>query len=231
MHGYMVVRSEDGNPLGWGEFVQVAHGDRVALRLTLHFRDGSLDDETAVFTQRRVFQLVSDHHIQRGPFFAKPLDLLIQANGQVTNRTLQKDGSHKTETTHLDLPPDVANGIMGSLIANVSPTTPSFKLGWVAIVGNPRLIHVEISASGQGDFSCVASVRCKAAIFEIKPELGGVAGFVAPLIGKQPLNTYLWVVQGTAPAFVREVGQLAEDSPIVSIELAGTVFTYPHSAK
>ena len=53
---------------------------------------------------------------------------------------------------------------------------------------------------------------------------GGIAGVVAPIIGKQPADTMVWILEGDAPGFVRQVGQLYEGGPIVSIELSGTSF-------
>ncbi len=43
---------------------------------------------------------------------------------------------------------------------------------------------------------------------EIKIELGGVTGMVAPLIGKQPPDIQIWIIGGEAPAFVKEEGFL-----------------------
>jgi hypothetical protein len=226
VRGFLLIRSEGGSPIGYGELNQTIHGDRVTSHLVYRFRDGSLDEETTVFTQHRVFQLVSDHHIQRGPFFSKPQDTLVLANGDVTTRTSEKDGSVKTENTHLDLPPDVSNGMIGTLILNIDHKGPGLKLGMVAPVGKGRLIQLAVTPDGEGSLSCVAGHSCKAAIFQIKPELGGLVGVIAPLVGKQPDNIYLWVVQGDAPAFVREVGQLGEGGPVVSIELAGTSFSH-----
>jgi hypothetical protein len=47
------------------------------------------------------------------------------------------------------------------------------------------------------------------------------------MIGKQPPNIQIWVIGGQAPTFVREQGQLYEDSPMFTIELAGP--TWPDS--
>jgi hypothetical protein len=231
MRGFMAVRSEAGALLGYGEFVQVAHGDRVTLRITLRFRDGSLDDETAVYTQHRVFQLVTDHHIQHGPFFAKSLDLTVHADGDIVVSTVDKDGKHETETNHIDLPSGTTNGMLETLLVNVPPNAPEFKLPMIAPSGKGRLIQLAVSPDGEGTFSCVAGSRRKASIFRIKMELGGVAGVVAPLIGKQPDDIFVWVLEGEVPAIVRVVGQLSEGGPVVSIELAGTAFphTSPHS--
>ena len=59
VHGFLVLRTLDGRAIADGELSQVASGVQVTSRLTFRFRDGSLHDETAVFTQRELFRLVS----------------------------------------------------------------------------------------------------------------------------------------------------------------------------
>ena len=54
----------------------------------------------------------------------------------------------------------------------------------------------------------------------MKIKIGGVAGVIAPIIGKQPADTHVWIMQGDAPAFVKSEGPLAPDGPIWRIELA-----------
>ena len=231
LHGFLVLRSLAGATLGYGEFTQLADGDRVTAHLVYHFRDGSLDDETTVFTQHGTFQLVSDHHIQRGPFFPKPCEITVQADGTVTTITPTKDGHAqnkiKTETQHIDLPADISNGMIGVLLANVDPNGAPFKLAMVVpSAGKGRLIHLDVSAESQASFTVAGSAR-KATIYRMKLDLGGVAGVVAPIIGKQPADIVVWVLEGDAPLFVRVVGQLSEGGPIVSIEFAGTSFPHP----
>jgi hypothetical protein len=55
VHGFLVLRTLEGDTLADGDLIQVAHGDRVTSRLVFHFKDGSIHDETAVFSQRRNF--------------------------------------------------------------------------------------------------------------------------------------------------------------------------------
>jgi hypothetical protein len=52
VHGFLVLRTLDGRAIADGDLDQVASGAQVTSRLTFRFRDGSLHDETAVFTQR-----------------------------------------------------------------------------------------------------------------------------------------------------------------------------------
>ncbi|MDX6463236.1 MAG: hypothetical protein QOE55_6933 [Acidobacteriaceae bacterium] len=59
-----------------------------AQQLTFRCKDGSVDDGTAVFTQRGDFHLITERHIQKAPSFPHPMDLSIDAHsGQVTVRS------------------------------------------------------------------------------------------------------------------------------------------------
>jgi hypothetical protein len=224
-HGFLIMRAEDGKVIARGELNQVAHGDHVTARLTYRFRDGSIDEDTAVFTQRGTFQLVSDHHIQKGPYFPKATDYLVDvASGDVTSRSIDKDGKEKVEVEHMDLPPDVANGIILTDLLNVARDTPEFKIGMVAPTGKGRLVKLAIVPEGEGTFYDVGAAH-KATIFRVKIELGGLEGVVAPIVGKEPKDTMVWVVEGDAPGFIRQVGQIYEGGPVVSIELSGTSFS------
>lgn len=222
--GFLIMRSEDGKIIARGELNQVAHGEHITTRLVYRFTDGSVDDDTVTYTQRETFQLVRDHHIQKGPYFPKPSDYLVDVpTGNVTSRSVDKDGKEKVEVEHTDLPADVYNGMVGTILLNVSPNAPEFKLGMVAPTGKGRLIKLAISPDGEGKYS-VVGLPHKASIFRVKIELGGVAGVVAPVIGKKPADTMVWVLQGDVPGLVREIGPLYEGGPIISIELSGTSF-------
>jgi hypothetical protein len=229
--GFLLIRSESGAILGHGQLNQVASGDRVTMHLTFNFRDGSLDDEVAVFTQRNVFAFVSDHHIQRGPFFKTDTDMTIDAKGNVTLKTKDKDGKEKVETSQIDVPPDLANGIIGAMLLNLSSKTPDMSVGMVLPAGKGRLVRLHITPEGTRSFTPVVGEHRTANLFRIKIDLGGIAGVVAPMIGKQPSDIIVWILEDDAPVLVREVGQLSEGGPIVSIELAGTSFPRTGPAK
>ncbi|MGA7156002.1 MAG: hypothetical protein WBY53_04105 [Acidobacteriaceae bacterium] len=222
LRGYLSIHSLAGVYLGYGEINEYAVGDRVTDHMVYRFRDGSLDDETTVFTQGKTFQFVSDHHVQRGKFFPTQSDITVEANGKVTMRTSGKDGKVKEDTTQMQVP-DLANGMVGTVVQNIPGDAAEFKLGMVVPAGKPRAIKLDISPDGERSFHIVR-VAEKARIFRVKPELGGVAGVIAPIIGKQPGDIYLWVLEGEVPTIVRIVGPLAEGTATVSIELGGTSF-------
>jgi hypothetical protein len=222
-----VLKTLEGKVLAVGDLVQVSNGDRVVSRLTYRFRDGSVDDETTVFTQRKVFQLVSDHHIQKGPIFPKPLDVMVNAG---TGEVISRDKDGKLTEDHLNLDPDVCNGLPMTLLLNLDPASPQIRLSMVAPTTKPRLVHLVVTPDGEENFS-IGGVRHKATNYRIKIELGGVAGAVAPIVGKQPADVHVWVLGGDAPAFVKEEGQFYEGGPIWRVELISPVFPTVASKK
>ena len=120
VHGFLALRSKEGRVLAVGDLFQVVRGDRVTARLLFRFKDGSVDDETTVFSQRGNFQLITNHHIQKGPSFPQPMDLSIDVpTGQITVRSTGKDGKEEVKSEHLDLPPDVVNGLILSIAKNI----------------------------------------------------------------------------------------------------------------
>jgi hypothetical protein len=224
MHRFMVARSEAGKIIASGEFSQVVQGDEVTMRLTYHFVDGSIDDETTTYRQQSTFRLVRNHHIQKGPFFVKPVDFTVEAStGIATSRTTDRKGRIHVESEHMDLPDDLANGFVGTLLLNVPQNTTPFRVGMLAPVGGGRLIHILISPEGEQQFH-IEGQTLKAAVFRIHPELGGIVGVIAQLIGLQPKDVMVWVLEGEEPAVVRIVGQLGGYGPVVNSELEGTSF-------
>lgn len=223
VHGFLVLRTLEGKILAAGDLIQTVRGDRVISQLVFRFKDGSVDDETAIFSQRGTFRLISDHHIQKGPIFSKPTDIFINAStGQVTVRYRDKD-REKVETDHLDLPRDLANGTILTVLKNISPDTKETKLSYVGASPKPRLVHLSITPQGEEPFS-VAGAHRKAIRFRVKVEIGGIPGMIAPLIGKQPADTDVWISSGAVPTFVKSEGPQYMGGPIWSIELTSPVW-------
>jgi len=230
IHGLLELRAEDGHVVASGDLVQVAHGSQVTAQLTFHFKDGSIDDETTVFSQRHNFQLITDHHIQKGPSFPQPMDLFIDCrSGKVIIGSTGKDGKDQVKTSQLHLPLDLANGLVSAIIENIRPGAPETKVSMLAATPSPRLVTLSIASRGDDAFSVAGAPR-KANHYEIKIVLGGIAGVVAPMIGKQPPSIQVWTIGGQAPTFIREQGQLYPDSPMYTIELTGPTWPDPPSS-
>jgi len=221
MHRFMVARSEDGKTIAIGEFTQVVQGDEVTMRMIYHFVDGSIDDETTTYTQQGTFRLVRNHHIQKGPFFTKPIDFTVEAaTGIVTNRTIDKNGKIHVDSKHMALPDDLANGMVGTLLLNVPRDKTPFRVGMLAPVGGGRLVRLLISPEDEQTIQLVGH-SLKAAVFRIHPELGGIVSMIARLIGLQPKDVVVWVLEGDEPVVLVVLGQLGGYGPVVSSDLIG----------
>lgn len=228
LHGFLSLRSEDGKLLASGDLLQTVAGNRVTLHLVFRFKDGSLDDEETVFTESGRFRLISDRHIQSGPSFPKPIDMAIDAaTGKISVR-YREDGKDKVENSHLDLPPGLANGLLFTVLKNIPPTANPVRFGFVAATPKPRLVQLNITRDGHARFEIAGSPQ-KAARFRIKIEIGGVTGAVAHIIGKQPPDINIWILEGKVPAFVRMEGAFYEGGPNWIVELTAPTDFKPES--
>jgi hypothetical protein len=224
VRGFLALTTVDDIRLADGDLIQVARGDRVTTRLVFHFKDGSIHDETAVFSQRQRFRLLTHHLVQKGPAFPKPLDMSIDAvTGQVVVRYTDDHGEQKVETKRLDLPPDLANGVIMTLLKNVRPEAPP-TVSMVVATPKPRLVKLAISNAGKNAFS-TGSTQRQATHYVLKVEIGGLSGVLAPLVGKQPPDSHVWILEGEAPAFVRSEQPLFMDGPLWRIELVSPVWS------
>jgi hypothetical protein len=95
VHGFLALRTLDGSTIAAGDLLQTSRGTRVTSRLVFHFRDGSLHDETAVFSQRGTFRLISDHLTQSGPSFPHPLDMTIDAASGTGRRSAWRSSGRR----------------------------------------------------------------------------------------------------------------------------------------
>jgi hypothetical protein len=218
LHGFLALRTLDGTTIADGDLIQQATGDRVTTRLAFHFKDGSLHEETAVYSQRGEFRLLSDHLVQQGPAFPQPLEMTIDGHGDVTVRYTNSHGEQKVEADHLDLPADVANGLIQTILKNVSPDSPPTTLSLVAATPKPRLVKLSVTAVGQERFSTGSAGRT-ATHYVLKVEIGGLTGFLAVLVGKQPPDSHVWILGGEAPLLVKSEQPLYFGGPVWRIEL------------
>src|SRR2546423_6155464 len=150
MHGFLALRTLDGKRLADGEMTQVAEGDRVSSRLIFRFKDGSVYDDTTIFSQRTAFRLVSDHLVQRGPSFKQSMETSLEASsGEVSVRYKDRDGKEKTLKEQKDLPSDVANGLLFTLVKHIQPNVAQTTVSLVATTPKPRLVNLEIVPEGK----------------------------------------------------------------------------------
>ncbi len=219
VHGFLVLRDLDDRLLATGELSQVTTPAQVTNELVFHFKDGSLRAETTVFSQRRVFRLISYHLVQKGPAFKTATDFSINALTGQTTVQYAEDGKNKTISEQVQVPDDLANGLISVLLKNVDPAAPKTTVSMIVTTPKPRLVKLEVSPAGEESFSVAGSPR-KATRFVVHVNIGGVAGVVAPIVGKQPADTNVWIVEGKAPGFLKSEGPQYDGGPIWRIQLA-----------
>lgn len=226
VHGFLVLKTTDGAPLAGGDLIQTAAGARVTSRLVFHFHDGSLYDETTVYSERERFRLESDHLIENGPAFPQAIDMSVDARtGDVTVRYDDR-GQPKTATERLDPVPQLANGLILTLLKNVESTPPS-GLSLVVATPKPRIVNLQITTAGKDSFE-TGGLRRTATHFVVKAQVAGITGALATLLGKQPPDSHVWILEGEAPAFVRSEQPMYAGGPLWRIELVSP--TWPRGA-
>ena len=223
VHGFLSLRTLDGHLLADGDLLQNVRGARVTSRLVFHFKDGSLHDETAVFSERQQFRLLRDHLVQKGPSFPQPIDMQIDAvKGQVTVR-YEDHGEAKVASEHMNLPADLANGLILTMLKNARADAPPKRVGFVAATPKPKLVTLAIANAGDEPFS-TGGIGRRATHYVLKVDVGGIEGVLAPLVGKQPPDSHVWILGGDAPAFVKSEQPFYNEGPVWRVELVSPVW-------
>ena len=205
---FPVLRSVDDKDLASGELIQTLEGGRVTSRLVFRFKDGSLYDETAVFSQAKVFRLLRYRLIQRGASFPEASDVSFdRASGRYRARVGDEDAEGA-----LELPPDLHNGMTGTLLRNL-PGGASARGHLLAFTPKPRLIETELVPEGEERFFIGDQSR-KAARYLVVLKLGGLTGVVASVLGKEPPDVRYWITAGPAPTFLKFEGPMVLKGPL-----------------
>ena len=219
VHAFLTIRDDAGKLIGYADEVNVRAGRSWRSRLTIHFRDGSLADETAVYTQGASLHLVSDHLVQKGPSFPKPTDMTIDtAKGLVTYHE-NKDGRDELKSDTMELPADLSNGIMPIVVQNLQHGSAEVKVGYVVMTPKPRLVKLAIHPEAKVSYY-KAGISRTASHYRIHVEIGGVEGILAPIVGKEPPDLDAWVSMGEAPTFLKLHGFLFLGGPQWTLQLS-----------
>jgi hypothetical protein len=222
-HGFLTLHTLEGKHLADGDLFQTARGDQVTARMELRFEDGSVQEETTVFSQRGHLGLVRYHLLQKGPAFPNPSEITVDVpKGSVTVRAVEK-GKESVTSERVEMPPDLANGLVLYAIKNLAPGGRA-SLSMIAAAPKPRLVGLDIAPAGSDSYD-LGGIARKAARYVVKVDLRGVAGAVAPLIGKQPPDTSIWITEGEAPTFAKMEGAFYVGGPLWRLEL--TAPTWP----
>jgi hypothetical protein len=154
----------------------------------------------------------------------------VDATGHVVVRYTDDEGKEKVEEEQMELPPDIANGMVLTLLKNLPADGPPIEVGMVAPTPKPRLVKLQISRGGVDRFRIGGSGR-RATRYVVDVHIGGLTGAMAHVMGKDPPDTNVWILGGEAPAFIRSEGPMFPDGPIWRIDLVSPVFPPPADVK
>ena len=228
-HGFLTLTTVDGTQIAVGDSTEVVHGNEVTSHLVYRFKDGSLQQEDLVFSQRGTFRLITYHRIEKGPSFKNQEEMSIDArSGEVRIKYVDEKGKEKDESERMKLPPDLANGMVLFLLKNISEDTPKTELPFLVATPKPRIIKLQILPAGLDPFTLMG-VKREAIHYDIKVDIGGIAGVIAPLIGKQPPDNHVWISHGEVPTFVKSLTLSYMGGPMWQTELLSPV--WPENAQ
>jgi len=220
VHGFLVVRTIDGNVIASGDLRQTVTAKGVNSRTVFHFKDGSMSEEAVVFTQSRVFSMQTYQMMQRGPAFAADTEILLdRPSGQYRVRTkAHKDNKEKTLSGTLHLPADIYNGMVFTVAKNLPPSVHQ-SVHIAAFTPDPRIIELNIIPAGK-DKVVVGGLGKTANHYVLHPQLGAALKLFTKLTGHTPEDNHVWILADPVPAFVKFEGPLYMSGPLWRIELA-----------
>lgn len=134
----------------------------------------------------------------------RTLDGALVANGDLIQRAQGDRDAHAAEE-------------------HIGARAPLPAVSMVVATPKPRLVKLELSSAGDEPFTTGSAAR-KAVHYVVKIDIGGLAGLVAPLVGKQPPDTHVWILGGEAPASVKSEGAMFLGGPLWRIELTNPVW-------
>ena len=214
-HGFLVMKAPGGAVIAHGEYIQHPQGERIHNQLIFRFADGSVFDESVVFTQRRVFRLMSYKHVQKGPSFPEATEVSFDRE---SGRYRARSGKDTSEGK-LDLPEDLHNGLTGLLLKNLPPGAGATG-HLVAFTPRPHMLNTKMSREGEDKFM-VGDLSRTATRWLVGLEIPGAKGVVASLFGKEPPDLRYWITTGPAPGFVKFEGALFLKGPRWRVEMMG----------
>jgi len=214
VRAFPVLRALNGERLAQGDYVQIARGDLVTTRLVFRFADGSVHDETVVFSQGGFLKLLSYRIGQRGPSFPETLEASIEretSHYEVRYR-LDADSPEEFLSGTFDVPDDAYNGMLSLVVKNLAHGA-SATVSIVAFTPKPRSVKLQLRPVAEEPVK-VGEATPVATRYHVRPELG----LFASLLMTDIPDTRIWILSGEAPAFLRAEGPLYFMGPIWRIE-------------
>jgi len=207
-HGFLTLRTVDAAQIASGDLLQFARRGEIESRMVFRFKDGSVLDETVVFTQDRVFLMKSYRLSQRGPVFAEDTEISLErASGKYrVKTTAHKDGAVTLLEGTLEMPADTYNGMVLTVAKNLAKGA-SQTINVVAFTPAARLVPVELAPAGEQKI-LVGELTKSATRYVFKPKPGPWISLLANVLGRMPADSHAWILTEDVPAFVKFEGPL-----------------------
>ncbi len=221
-HGFLLVRSLEGDIIGQGELTQVAKaGDLVESQLVFTFQDGSLHDEKVAYSQSGVLTLISYHLVQRGPFFPEQMDVFMDRGAGLykVRSTNRKDGKELVREGAVDLPKDAYNGMVITTLLNL-PKGAGETVRILIFKPEPEVINLQLLPKGEATVR-IGNLSRRAWEYQFKPDIGIIRTWLGRIMGNLPedFHYHCWILTDTVPSFIQYEGPLQLMGPIVRVEL------------
>jgi hypothetical protein len=110
------------------------------------------------------------------------------------------------------------------LLKNVRREALPSSVSFLVATPAPRIVKLRIAVGGTEPF-WTAGLSHDATHYVLHVDIGGLAGWIAPLVGKQPPDMHVWILEGEAPAFVRSRAPMFMGGPVWQTDLVSPVWT------
>ena len=218
-HGFLTLRTVDAAQIASGDLLQFERRGEIESRMVFRFKDGSVLDETVVFTQQRVFLMKSYRLSQRGPVFAEDTEISLErASGKYRVKTTARaDARESVLEGVLEMPADTYNGMVLTVAKNLAKGA-SQTIHVVAFTPEARLVPVELAPAGEQKI-LVGELTKSATRYVFKPKPGPWISLLANVLGRMPPDSHAWILTEDVPAFVKFEGPLHPAGAAWRIEL------------
>jgi hypothetical protein len=118
----------------------------------------------------------------------------------------------------MKLPPDLGNGLLIPLLEDLDAKQLPLTVPLLVATPGLRVVKLVVTSAGTAKFQTGRITRT-ATDYLVKTDIGGLAGVVAPIVGKQPPDAHVWILADAVPVFIRSEAPLAAGGPLVRAEL------------
>ncbi len=219
IHGFLILRSQEGKILAQGDLLEVARDGAIQKTTVFRFNDGSVFKETVVFTQQGVYTLQSYRLEQSGPAFTEDVRISLERDtGKYrVESQAHKGGPAKVFEGTLAMPPDVYNGMIPTIVKDL-PKGTGETVHFVVFTPEPKIIRIEIAPAGALKVM-VGEIPMTAVNYVLKPKLGPWLRILVTVLGRVPQDGHVWIIEGDVPALVGFEGQIYTTDPVWRVEL------------